>query len=246
MTLKIDIKNKLFSYKKICFFIFLFLLAIPLSFAQKRNKELKIEIVASFNGKPIEKGQWYVTKTEDSIQLSKLKLYLTNFVIQTKAKKKDSIKNSNYLIDVFKEETLLITLSDVNYNAEDVLIFNIGVDESLNTSGANSGDLDPAKGMFWSWQSGYINFKIEGVSPSCKTRKNKFQFHIGGYQKPYETIQAVVFKLDILKNSRLKINLDVSQFFKSIKLSSKNQIMIPGEEASNTADRLPQLFSIHE
>ena len=224
----------------------IFLFAMFSGFSQESNKDLKISIVASFNGESIEKDKWYITKTKDSIQLSKLKFYLTNFAIQTEDRKKDFITNSNYLIDAFEEETLIITLSDINYNEEDELFLSIGVNEHLNTSGANSGDLDPSNGMFWSWQSGYINFKMEGKSPSCKTRKNKFQFHIGGYQKPNETIRPLVFKLNTIKDNTLIINLELSQFFDNIELSSLNQIMIPGKEASDVADRLPKLFLMNE
>ena len=56
------------------------------------------------------------------------------------------------------------------------LKFQLGIDSLTNVSGAMGGDLDPTKGMYWTWQSGYINMKIEGKSNSCKTRKNQFQF----------------------------------------------------------------------
>jgi len=48
------------------------------------------------------------------------------------------------------------------------------VDSLANVSGAMSNDLDATKGMYWSWQSGFINLKIEGKSASCKTRKINF------------------------------------------------------------------------
>jgi hypothetical protein len=238
--------NKLCKYLKLCFFTTLLLFGMYLGFSQQVNKELKIVIVTNFNGEIIEKDKWYVTATKDSIQFSKLKFYLTNFVLQGRDYTRDTIADSNYLIDAFKKETMFVRLSDVNYSREDKLILNIGVDDCLNTSGAHSGDLDPMNGMYWSWQSGYINFKIEGKSPSCNTRKNKFQFHIGGYQKPYETIRRLVFKLNAVKDNTLRIDVDVSHFFRSIQLSSQNQIMIPGKDASNIADRLTQMFSIHD
>ncbi|WP_405576762.1 MbnP family protein [Winogradskyella sp. Asnod2-B02-A] len=242
----VNMNNKQRKFKRQYVLLFLFLCAMLSSFSQERITDLKISIETTFNGEALKKEQWYVTKTKDSIQLSKLKFYLTDFVIQTENKIKDSIANSNFLIDAFDGDTTVIKLTDVNFNEEDKLLISIGVNENLNTSGANSGDLDPSKGMFWSWQSGYINFKVEGISPSCKTRKNKFQFHIGGFQTPYETIRPLIFKLDTVKNGILKINLDVAQFFDSIQLNSENQIMIPGQEASNTADKLPKLFSTHE
>lgn len=238
--------NKQPTFKLDYIVMFLFFFTIFSGASQNSSKDLSINIVTSFDGESIEEDKWYVTKNNDSIQITKLRFYLTNFVVQTEDKKNDSIFNSNYLIDAFNKETLKIILSNTNYNKEDKLLLSIGVSEHLNTSGANSGDLDPSKGMFWSWQSGYINFKMEGKSPSCKTRKNKFQFHIGGYQKPFETLRSLTFKLSAIKNNELTINVDIAQFFDALQLSSQNQIMIPGKEANDAADRLPQLFSIDE
>jgi len=102
----------------------------------------------------------------------------------------------------------------------------------MNTSGALSGVLDPSNGMFWSWQSGYINFKIEGISPSCDTRKNKFQFHIGGYQEPHTTLRRLSFRLD---NQTTQIDLNLDVFFDTILLALENQVMIPGERANELA-----------
>jgi len=123
-----------------------------------------------------------------------------------------------------------------------MISFNIGVEEEMNTSGALSGDLDPSKGMYWSWQSGYINFKIEGISPSCNTRKNKFKFHVGGYKQPNKTTRKVNCKINT--EERIIVNLDLAQFFNEIDLKVNNQIMIPGKEASALADMLPKLFSV--
>lgn len=227
------------------FFMAMFIFSFQLVFSQKNTEKLIVNIVPIFNGESILKDTWYVTQSKDSIQLSKLKFYLTNFVLIDKESSTDTIKKQQ-LIDVFKKKTLSIELSNIIYTNNYVLNFDIGVDEKFNTSGANAGDLDPINGMFWSWQSGYINFKIEGKSPSCTTRKNKFQFHIGGYQKPNATIRTLAFNLASIKEETLTIHLDAYPFFKSIHLDSQNQVMIPGKEANSVANLLPKMFSIHE
>lgn len=227
------------------FFMAMFIFSFQLVFSQKNTEKLIVNIVPIFNGESILKDTWYVTQSKDSIQLSKLKFYLTNFVLIDKESSTDTIKKQQ-LIDVFKKKTLSIELSDIIYTNNYVLNFDIGVDEKFNTSGANAGDLDPINGMFWSWQSGYINFKIEGKSPSCTTRKNKFQFHIGGYQKPNATIRTLAFNLASIKEKTLTIHLDAYPFFKSIHLDSQSQVMIPGKEANSVANLLPKMFSIHE
>lgn len=211
-------------------------------FGQEKDS-IQIKLTPTFNSEALLKKQWYVSKSSDSIQLTKLKFYLTDFKILTKDGNEHSISNSNYLVDVFDEESLIINFSESHFSKNAMLSFNIGVEERMNTSGALSGDLDPSKGMFWSWQSGYINFKIEGVSPSCNTRKNKFQFHIGGYQKPYATRRSVALNLKNLNNNQITINLELSNFFETLKLNTINQVMIPGEIANILANSLPNLFN---
>ena len=49
-----------------------------------------------------------------------------------------------------------------NYNS---LSFLLGVDSMHNVSGAQTGALDPANDMFWTWNSGYVMAKMEGASP---------------------------------------------------------------------------------
>ncbi len=238
-------KHMLSKSMNLYFFMAMFIFSFQVVFSQKNTEKLIVNIVPIFNGESIIKDTWYVTQSKDSIQLSKLKFYLTNFVLIDKKSSADTIRKQQ-LIDVFKKETLSIKLSDIIYTNNYVLNFDIGVDKKFNTSGANAGDLDPINGMFWSWQSGYINFKIEGKSPSCTTRKNKFQFHIGGYQKPYATIRTLAFNLASTKEETLTIHLEVHAFFESIYLASQNQVMIPGKEASSIANLLPQMFSIHD
>jgi hypothetical protein len=228
------------------FCLLLLLIVLTNGFSQEHNKELKIVFVPSFNRENLVKDKWYLSINKDSIKVTKLKFYVTDFILKDTLKKEYSIKDSNYLIDVFNDKTLInMPLNGINCDLTE-LSFKIGVKESLNVSGVNSGDLDPSKGMFWSWQSGYINFKIEGVSPSCNTRKNKFQFHIGGYQKPHTTVRTLAFKLNKHKGNQIKINLDVAQLFNEIELKHKNQIMIPGKEATSFADNFSTLFSVNE
>ena len=84
--------------------------------------------------------------------------------------------------------------------------------------------------------------KIEGKSSSCKTRKNAFQFHIGGYMKPNYALRTIELKPI---NSNLEVNVDVSELFKFIKLSENNSIMIPGEKAMELADKAVGMFSVN-
>ncbi|MFT5248397.1 MAG: hypothetical protein ACI93P_000110 [bacterium] len=236
--------TKLLLPIKIKLVTILLLIATGFVFAQENH--LKIKFNPVFNKKVLEKNSWYVSSNNDSIQFLKITFYLTDFKILTKEGKTKSIPNSNFLVDVLNDENKNILLENVSYKKGDQLLFNIGVEEKMNTSGALSGALDPANGMYWSWQSGYINFKIEGKSPSCNTRKNKFQFHIGGYQLPFASTRSVTLNFSTTKNNVLKIDLNLGKLFNAISLDTLNQVMIPGKEAIQIADILPSLFLLNE
>lgn len=70
------------------------------------------------------------------------------------------------------------------------LTFVLGVDSLRSTMDISkrTGVLDPSggmeDGMYWGWNSGYIFFKMEGISPAAPldpTGQRKFRYHIGGF-----------------------------------------------------------------
>ena len=227
--------------RKLFLFILPFL-GLTLVLVSYTTPIVKLKITPLFNKQSITKNTWYVSSQKDSIQFTKLKFYLTDFQVKSIKGEINTIDHSNYLIDIFKPETLEILLNTVSFNNGDKLSFNLGVSSDINTTGAHSGALDPSNGMFWSWQSGYINFKIEGISPSSKTRQNKFQFHIGGYQPPYNTIRRFDF---VLNKHTTELNLKLEKFFEGAKLAVDNQVMIPGEKASKLATVFFNTLSIN-
>ena len=208
-----------------------------------REEVLVVKIKPTFNGHSFTKNTWLITSQNDSIQISKLRFYLTNFEFIDAQNNSIKIPESNYLIDAFDQETLQFDLKTIKKTNFKHILYKIGVDEKLHDAGAQSGALDPINGMYWAWQSGFINFKLEGKSPSCNTRKNKFTFHLGGYKMPYSTTRDV--RLDLYnKEKYIIIKMDISSFFNDLSLTDINQVMIPGEEAYQCSLQLPQLFSI--
>jgi hypothetical protein len=235
------------------------------------NIKAQITILPVFGNTPIMEDTWYVTKNGDSIQFDNIRFYLSNiqFEMDDKILVKDSEKA--HLIDVFEPNSLRIDVPKVHFKNVKILHFNIGIDSFTSVSGALGGDLDPQKGMYWAWQSGYINMKIEGRSPQCKNRKNIFQYHIGGYLQPFysmkqvelpilgvytEGVSDVGFEIsDVGKTPKSDISnpkytegvilkVDISKFFENIQIATQNSIMIPCKEAMQLADYSTKMFSI--
>lgn len=118
--------------------------------------------------------------------------WLTYYVSNIKLKKSDGtyfidpVKSDGsagyYLIDENDAESQEVTLENIPAGEYTEVTFTIGVDASQVDQGAQTGALDPAKGLFWSWNSGYIFMAIEGVSPVSTEADNAFQYHVGGYK----------------------------------------------------------------
>jgi hypothetical protein len=208
---------------------------------KKDNSSLRFNI--KYENESLVQNKKYVSKLKDTLQLETFRFYVSNIKLILKDNSEISEENSYHLIDIDDLNTQIISFSKKPNIEIKKIVFLLGIDSTASVSGALSGDLDPTKGMYWAWQSGYINFKIEGKSSSCKTRNNAFQFHVGGYLKPNYAIRTI--ELEPL-NSNFVINVDLAELFNQIKLSETNSIMIPGLKAMDLADKAKSMFSISE
>lgn len=119
--------------------------------------------------------------------------WLTYYISNIKLKKSDGtvyedpVKSDGsegyYLVDENDAESQEIKLENVPAGDYTEVTFTIGVDASQIDQGAQTGALDPAKGLFWSWNTGYIFMALEGVSPASPEEDDLFQFHVGGYKE---------------------------------------------------------------
>lgn len=179
----------------------------------------------------------------DSISLHTLRFYLSNVIFLKKGVVVFAEKNSHHLLDVEYEKSLLLPFDFPQKLDFDSLQFELGVDSTTTVSGAMGDDLDPTHGMFWVWQSGYINFKIEGFSRKSSARQGTFQFHLGGYLPPFQTLQTV--RLPVFSNEKAVLQLDLTPFFEKIDWAKNSGIMSPCREAVDFSKILAKSFSIH-
>ena len=121
--------------------------------------------------------------------------------------------------------------------------FLIGTDSITNVSGILEGPLDPIRGMYWTWNSGYINFKLEGKVVGKSGSEKSFEYHIGGYLSPHATARTVQFDVHPdAENITIKIQLD--EWLKQIDLEVLPSVMIPGKEAMTLAEELVNVFKV--
>ena len=202
----------------------------------------KINFRAVLNNKPLIFNS-NIPFEESYINIELFKLYVSNIEFIYKDGSSFKEKSSFHLIDFANSKDCEIFISD-NKREIKQLSFDIGIDSATNYQGAKGGDLDPLKGMYWTWQSGYINFKIEGSSPLCSSSKKKFAFHIGGFQYPFNAIQHIV--LDENSASEITVEIKLDDFFKSVQLEQSTNVMSPGRKAMFIAETFKNAFLLKD
>ena len=226
--------------KKGIHIVFLFFFCFQIN-SQNKSDSLAVNFHLKFNKLPLELNKKYVSASNDTLTIETFRCYISNIQIQYVDNTIFTQKDSYHLLDFDNPNSFQVPITKKRDELISKVTFSIGIDSVTNIAGAMAGDLDPIKGMYWAWQSGYINMKIEGKSPSCNTRKNEFQFHIGGYLPPYYAMRKIELIYD-KKATAINIGIDLNNFFSTIKLAETNSIMIPGIQAMQLADCSKKLF----
>lgn len=225
--------------KKGLHIVFLFLFCVPI-YSQSKNDSLAVNFHLEFDKLPLQRNKKYVSATKDTLSIETFRCYISSIQIQYEDRTIFAQKNSFHLLDFDNPNSFQIPITKKSDKLISKVTFNIGIDSLTNTSGALTGDLDPTKGMYWAWQSGYINMKMEGKSSSCITRKNEFQFHIGGYLSPHYAMRKKVIAVNHYGD--VNIVIDASIFFAEIELSKISSVMIPGKTAMELSDTMAKMF----
>ncbi|MEP6948388.1 MAG: MbnP family protein [Ginsengibacter sp.] len=239
----------------------LFLFVFSSSFQQKKRGDqnnvtaVKLTFVNTIKGsKIVFNDSTYTNSFGEKYVITKLRYYVTNVSLQS-VHNSIKEKNSYHLIDESKTESQVINFSipGGDYTS---LQFLLGVDSLHNVSGAQTDDLDPAKDMFWTWNTGYVMAKMEGNSPNSNVVNNKFEFHIGGFSGPYNVLQQVqlnfpekTFHFVAGKTYEIIINADINAWWQhphDIKISEHAVITSPGKLAREISDNYTNMFHIEK
>ena len=135
--------------------------------------------------------------------------------------------------DSSKTKIPLNQLNNINF---DGIRFLIGIDSAVIENGAMSGDLDPMNGHFWSWQSGYIHFKLEG-----EFLDKPITYHIGGASGPTNTLQTVILPVTSI-NQHVTIAVTLDPIIAWLKKTNDCEIMSPSLVAVEFSTLFHQLF----
>lgn len=208
----------------------------------------------------------YKTNTNDPLTISLLQYYISNIeFIRNNGEKYTIPKTGSFFLvkqNIDSSKTITLNIPDGVYSA---ISFLVGIDSVTSTLGLaeRTGVLDPGKdmaaseSMYWTWNSGYIFFKMEGSSPAIpadKTGFRQFEFHIGGYggynTPTINNIRRVTIDLPASGPLRIRshkkaivhIRFNVLQALDHIDLKKNHHIMLT-PASSQIADNYAAGFS---
>ncbi len=218
----------------------LLLLCLSAAHAQQERADFHLNFRPFVCLAPLQLDTNYTLDNNQTIEFSTLKWYISGVEVM----RNDSVifteKNSYHLLDASDEPSLHIPLSHRPSGQFTHVRFYLGIDSATTTSGALGGDLDPTRGMFWTWQSGYIHTKVEGKSSRSTGRNREFEFHLGGYRSPFNSLQNITLPLP--SSREVIIKMDVLKYMNSIDLASVHHIMSPGEQAVFLSQQFATIF----
>lgn len=199
----------------------------------------------------------YINAAGNSYSVTKFKYYISNIsftrsdnTIYTIPSNINS-NNGYFLVDEAVPGSKSIEVNNIPEGDYKAVSFMIGVDSLRNVSGDQSGALDPALGMFWSWNSGYIFLKMEGNSPQAAS--GDLIFHIGGFHNPVNTIRTVTLPLTsenitVRSNIAPEIHLfaDLGQLFYGNNTINFSNLSVTQGDANSVliADNYKNMFSV--
>ncbi len=153
---------------------------------------IRFSVENKINGAPVDFGVDYTNASGDTFQVTKLKYYLSNFIFTKNDGTKYTVPKDSCYFFVSQDNgaTNTFTFNNMPTGEYKSVQFTMGVDSLKSVSDVSgwTGSLDiagrEARDMYWSWNDGFIFFKLEGTSPSAMMDINgnrTFNYHLGGY-----------------------------------------------------------------
>ncbi|MCU0329487.1 MAG: hypothetical protein MUC47_00740 [Candidatus Kapabacteria bacterium] len=225
---------------------------------------IRLKIDNVYGTKELALGANFMTAGSETITIETLKYFVSNVRLQrtdgtTYVVPQDA---SYFLIDEAIPASQRLRLDNVPAGDYAAVTFTIGVDSLRSTMDVTqrTGALDvggAAAGMYWTWNSGYIFFKMEGEVLAAGTNpKVPFILHIGGFgglnNPTVNNIRSVTLRLPETARVRagntpeVHILADVAKMFALdpvLSLRAKPVIML-AQESVDISRRYASMFSV--
>jgi hypothetical protein len=188
----------------------------------------------------------FTTESNQTVNLSKLKYLLSNFVFKKSDGTEYKVPESYYLVNALTPSTFMLDFQDIPEGDYTSVKFIVGVDSARNTAGAQKGALATTNDLYWDWNMGYVFFKAEGTSPQ---NAMGLTYHIGGYGGAEAAQRTITLDFAgnklLVRNSKeveVHASVDIKKVFKNVDVASLGMVHMPGANALKIADNYATLF----
>lgn len=191
------------------------------------------------------------TAPATDLAVTRLSYYLGQFRLQRPdgtwigSARRDEPEGDYVQVDLARPSTLRFEALRAPPGDYRALEFLVGIDARRNHAGAQTGALDPERGLFWTWHSGYIFFALEGRSPASGARDHSLTYHVGGDDALARTVvlPLSLHVRDDVASVPLDVRVDLDAFFQGLPLERTHTVM-NAQDATPLADRFADLFTV--
>ena len=218
------------------------------------NYEVRLSFQHKVGAVPLQFNTTYTNPHLEPFTVTNFKYYISNISFTSDAGIETTATPNYFLVDE-KNAASKSFMVAVPSNTFSKINFYVGVDSTKNVSGVQAGALDPANGMFWTWNTGYIMAKLEGTSPLSAAPMNGITYHIGGFKNAENVVKKITLSLPVVLNisknkpSEVFLAADVNAWFSGaadIKIADSAFCMNPGALALSVAANYMRMFTVTE
>jgi hypothetical protein len=260
----------------------LFLTAIFTTFSCKKNAEwskgdtgpMSLDLDTRWIDHNLSLGAEETTPNGEKVILTTLNYFVSNFVLTNEDGTKYIVPQNEcyFLTREDSSETQNIELKNIPAGNYTGVSFTIGVDSARSAADISlrAGALDvggAAADMYWTWNSGYIFYKIEGTSPvapfNAQLGGNYWWYHMGGFggydTKTFNNLKTVTLTADKsdaehqaaeVRTDRAPewhVYVDISKFFAgttTLKIAEYQSVMFD-PFSTEICKNFPAMFSVN-
>jgi len=184
---------------------------------------------------PVLLGEWQKSDSNVSVRIDKLRWYVS----LPPAGKKGS---KAWLLDLADSASLDQQMSRLVNNRISLLF---GIDSAIQVAGVGTGALDPLRGMYWTWQTGYVQWKMEGAI-RVDGLESPLELHLGGFDGATKSQSMLSDYLIYPTTNSVIAQWNISPFLAEVVRRKKFGVMSPSPIAREYCRIIANGVSFHK